>query len=41
MLGVDLGSRRIGLALSDPGRHIASPHSVLQRAKAHTDDHRA
>ena len=26
VLGVDLGSRRIGLALSDPGGHIASPH---------------
>lgn len=41
VLGVDLGSRRIGLALSDPGRHIASPHSVLQRAKQQVDDHRA
>ncbi len=41
VLGVDLGSRRIGLALSDPGRHIASPHSVLQRAKTHADDHRS
>jgi putative Holliday junction resolvase len=38
---VDLGSRRIGLALSDPGRRIASPHSVLQRAKRRVDDHRA
>jgi putative holliday junction resolvase len=41
VLGVDLGSRRIGLALSDPGRHIASPHSVLQRAKQQVDDHHA
>jgi putative holliday junction resolvase len=41
VLGVDLGSRRIGLALSDPGGHIASPHSVLQRAKQQVDDHRA
>jgi putative Holliday junction resolvase len=41
VLGVDLGSRRIGLALSDPGRHIASPLSVLQRAKAQVDDHRS
>lgn len=41
MLGVDLGSRRIGMALSDPGRHIASPHSVLQRTKRRVDDHRA
>jgi putative Holliday junction resolvase len=41
VLGVDLGSRRIGLALSDPGGHIASPHAVLQRAKQQVDDHRA
>jgi putative Holliday junction resolvase len=41
VLGVDLGSRRIGLALSDPGRHIASPLRVLQRAKAQVDDHRS
>lgn len=40
-MGVDLGSRRIGLALSDPGGHIASPYSVLQRAKQQVDDHRA
>ncbi|MDQ1468065.1 MAG: putative pre6S rRNA nuclease [Actinomycetota bacterium] len=41
VLGVDLGSRRIGLALSDPGRQIASPHRVLRRAKQQVDDHRA
>ena len=41
VLGVDLGSRRIGLALSDPGGHIASPHSVLERAKQQVDDHRS
>jgi putative Holliday junction resolvase len=41
VLGVDLGSRRIGLALSDPGGRIASPHAVLQRAKQQVDDHRA
>jgi putative Holliday junction resolvase len=40
VLGVDLGSRRIGLALSDPGRRIASPFSVLRRAKQQVDDHR-
>jgi putative Holliday junction resolvase len=40
-LGVDLGSRRIGLALSDPGGQIASPFVVLQRAKQQVDDHRA
>jgi putative Holliday junction resolvase len=41
VLGVDLGSRRIGLALSDPGGRIASPHRVLQRAKQQVDDHRS
>jgi putative Holliday junction resolvase len=41
-LGVDLGSVRIGLALSDPTRTVASPHSVLRRARNdHTADHRA
>ncbi|MDQ1534526.1 MAG: putative pre6S rRNA nuclease [Actinomycetota bacterium] len=40
-MGVDLGSRRIGLALSDPGGRIASPLAVLQRAKEQVDDHRA
>ena len=29
-LGVDLGERRIGLALSDPSRTVASPHDVLR-----------
>ena len=32
-LGVDLGSVRIGLALSDPTRTVATPLVVLQRAK--------
>jgi putative Holliday junction resolvase len=31
-LGVDLGVRRIGLALSDPSRTVASPHEVLRRS---------
>jgi putative Holliday junction resolvase len=42
VLGVDLGSVRIGLALSDPTRTVASPHSVLRRAKNDpAADHRA
>jgi putative Holliday junction resolvase len=41
VLGVDLGGRRIGLALSDPTRTVASPLEVLQRARTHADDHRA
>ncbi len=40
-LGVDLGSVRIGLALSDPTRHVASPHTVLRRSGEHDVDHRA
>jgi putative Holliday junction resolvase len=38
-LGVDLGERRIGLALSDPGRVIASPHAVLARGRDRSGDH--
>jgi putative Holliday junction resolvase len=40
-LGVDLGERRIGLALSDPTRTVASPHEVLQRSGDRAVDHRA
>ncbi len=40
-LGVDLGSKRIGLALSDATRTIASPLSVLTRSRAPRDDHDA
>ena len=32
VLGVDLGEKRIGVALSDPTRTIASPHSVIKRS---------
>lgn len=31
ILGLDIGDKRIGIALSDPTRSIASPHSVYQR----------
>ena len=41
VLGVDLGSKRIGLALSDPTRTIASPHAVLARGRDHAADHAA
>ncbi len=41
VLGIDLGSRRIGLALSDPSRTIASPHLVLRRAGSPSDDYSA
>ena len=41
VLGIDLGSVRIGIALSDPTRTVASPHSVLARGRDHASDHRA
>lgn len=41
MLGVDLGSRRIGLACSDRSGTIASPLRVLERSGNHLGDHRA
>jgi putative Holliday junction resolvase len=40
-LGVDLGERRIGLALSDPSRTVASPHDVLRRSGDPAADRRA
>ncbi|MGZ4690428.1 MAG: Holliday junction resolvase RuvX [Acidimicrobiia bacterium] len=39
ILGVDLGSRRIGLALSDPSGTLASPLSVLARSGDRSRDH--
>jgi putative Holliday junction resolvase len=41
VLGVDLGSRRIGLAASDRSGVLASPHATLERAASLVDDHRA
>lgn len=40
-LGVDLGERRIGLALSDPSRTVASPLDVLRRSGDPVTDRRA
>ena len=39
VLGVDLGSKRVGLAVSDRSGTIASPLSVLQRTKSVKHDH--
>jgi len=39
-LGIDLGSKRIGIAVSDRSGTIASPLLVLQRAGRRADDHR-
>lgn len=39
-LGLDLGSRRIGVALCDPDERVATPLTVIERAKHRNDDHR-
>ena len=38
-LGLDLGSKRIGVAVSDSSGTIASPLTVLQRARSRRHDH--
>ena len=39
-LGIDLGSKRIGVAVSDRSGTLASPLAVLQRTTSHAEDHR-
>jgi putative Holliday junction resolvase len=41
ILGVDLGTRRIGLALSDPSGTLASPYAVLARTGNRKQEHQA
>ncbi len=41
VLGVDLGARRIGLAVSDPSGTLATPLAVLERGADEGDDHAA
>jgi putative holliday junction resolvase len=41
MLGVDLGARRIGLAVSDATATIAEPHAILERSGDADRDRRA
>jgi len=38
-LGVDLGSKRIGIAISDPSRTIASPLTMIPRSGSPRRDH--
>lgn len=38
-LGLDLGSVRIGIAVTDPSRIIASPSEVIGRGADHAVDH--
>lgn len=40
-LGIDLGSRRIGVAVSDRSGTIASPLTVLQRSGSQRRDHQS
>lgn len=39
-IGLDLGSRRIGVALCDSEGRVATPFRVLDRGRHHQDDHR-
>jgi len=41
VLGIDLGQRRIGLAISDPDRTVASPDRVITRTGDRDRDRRA
>lgn len=41
VVGVDLGSKRIGVAVSDPSGVVASPHSVVARRGDRRAEHRA
>ncbi len=40
VLGLDLGAKRIGVAVSDRSGTIASPLCVIQRSKSRAEDHR-
>jgi len=37
LIGVDPGARRIGIALSDVGRQVASPYGIILRCKLKTN----
>jgi putative pre-16S rRNA nuclease len=41
VVGVDLGSRRIGIAISDTGQSVATPVTTLHRGRTMEEDHRA
>ncbi|MFZ9912600.1 MAG: Holliday junction resolvase RuvX [Ilumatobacteraceae bacterium] len=38
-LGLDLGSRRIGVALCDPDERVATPLTVVERSASRAHDH--
>lgn len=41
VLGIDLGTKRIGIAISDPDRRVATPIEVVTRSGDRARDHRA
>lgn len=40
VLGIDLGTKRIGVALSDSAGSVATPYEVVQRGRNRRVDHR-
>ena len=40
VLGLDLGSKRIGVAVSDRSGTVATPLTVLRRGRSQAEDHR-
>lgn len=40
VLGIDLGTKRIGIAVSDSGGSLAMPYEVVQRGRDRRADHR-
>ena len=40
VLGVDLGSRRIGVAVCDDNRRVATPVTTLRRGENRAEDHK-
>jgi putative holliday junction resolvase len=40
-LGIDLGSKRIGVAVSDSGGAVATPITTIMRSRRRDDDHLA
>jgi putative Holliday junction resolvase len=41
VLGIDLGAKRVGVAISDAGRTVATPIEVVRRSGDRPRDHRA
>jgi putative Holliday junction resolvase len=37
IMGLDIGDKRIGVALSDPGGVLASPHTIIERSNEEQD----